>query len=333
MFENLMRELKNMERMQVSFPIEADEDGYIDKECPNEECLYQFKVYEEDWRNIFQDEAVYCPKCGKNDISKKWFTTEQVNTAKEMAINNVKAMIGEAMRKDAQQFNRKNRKEFLTFSMKIKGFNEQVINLPIKCKEIFEQKIQCEKCNARYAVVGSAFYCPSCGYNSARHMFNEFINTTNAKISNLDFIKEQLTNINKDDAERVIRTLIETIPNDLVTAIQCLSEDIYSKLPNSQGFRKNTFQRIDDSILLWSEAIGESHNTWLTPEELSKLRKYYQQRHLLAHKNGIVDEEYLRKSKDDNYNIGQRIIIDKYEVIEFTNIIKKLGNEILKFAR
>ena len=29
MFENLMRELKNMERMQVSFPIEADEDGYV----------------------------------------------------------------------------------------------------------------------------------------------------------------------------------------------------------------------------------------------------------------------------------------------------------------
>ena len=85
--------------------------------------------------------------------------------------------------------------------------------------------------------------------------------------------------------------------------------------------------------IMTEEAIGESHNTWLTTEELKKMRKYYQQRHLLAHNNGIVDEEYLRKSKDDKYNVEQRIIIDKQDVIEFTNIIKKLGNEILKFAK
>lgn len=332
MFENLMRELRNMERMQMSFPIESDEDGYIDKECPNRDCLFQFKVHKEDWKNIFKDEAVYCPKCGKSATSNQWFTTEQVNAGKEMAINNVKAMIGNAMREEAKQFNRNNKKGFLTFAMKVNGFNEQIIKLPIKCKEIFEQKIKCEKCNARYAVVGSAFYCQSCGYNSSRHMFNEFIDTTNAKISNLDFIKRQLSTVNKDDAERIIRTLIETIPNDLVTAIQCLSEDVYMNLPNSKSFRKNTFQRIDDSILLWEETISESHNTWLTNEELIKLKKYYQQRHLLAHNNGIVDEEYINKSNDTSYEVGQRIIIDKQDVVEFCEIVKKLGNEILKFA-
>lgn len=150
MFENLMRELRNMERMQMSFPIESDEDGYIDKECPNRDCLFQFKVHKEDWKNIFKDEAVYCPKCGKSATSNQWFTTEQVNAGKEMAINNVKAMIGNAMREEAKQFNRNNKKGFLTFAMKVNGFNEQIIKLPIKCKEIFEQKIKCEKCNARY---------------------------------------------------------------------------------------------------------------------------------------------------------------------------------------
>ncbi|MBO5348938.1 MAG: hypothetical protein J6A89_03855 [Clostridia bacterium] len=332
MFENLMRELKSMERMKMSFPIVADEDGYIDKECPNEDCLFQFKVYEDDWKNVFKDEAVYCPKCGKNAISNKWYTAEQVNAGKQMAINNVKARIGIAMRQDAQQFNRNSKKGFLTFSMEVNGFNEHRINLPIQCKEIFEQKIVCEKCKARYAVIGSAFYCPSCGHNSSRHMFKEFIDTTNAKISNLDFIKKQLSSVNKDDTERIIRTLIETIPNDLVTSIQCLSEDVYSNLPNSKPIRKNTFQRIDDSILLWEEAINESHNTWLTAEELAKLRKYYQQRHLLAHNNGIVDEEYIKKSNDKNYEVGQRIIIVKQDVVEFCEIIKKLGNEILRFA-
>lgn len=45
MFENILRELENLGRqpIQYKFPIEVDEDGYIDKECPNEECLFQFK--------------------------------------------------------------------------------------------------------------------------------------------------------------------------------------------------------------------------------------------------------------------------------------------------
>ena len=47
MFENILRELENLGRqpIQYKFPIEVDEDGYIDKECPNEECLFQFKIH------------------------------------------------------------------------------------------------------------------------------------------------------------------------------------------------------------------------------------------------------------------------------------------------
>lgn len=63
MFENILRELENLGRqpIQYKFPIEVDEDGYIDKECPNEECLFQFKIHNEDWKNICKDEAIYCP--------------------------------------------------------------------------------------------------------------------------------------------------------------------------------------------------------------------------------------------------------------------------------
>ena len=31
---------------EITVPIEADADGFLDKECPSEKCLFQFKVLE-----------------------------------------------------------------------------------------------------------------------------------------------------------------------------------------------------------------------------------------------------------------------------------------------
>ncbi len=73
MFEETIRQLKKLEDThKISVPIEADEEGYLDKECPSEDCLFQFKVHAEDLANLFKDEAVFCPLC-----------REQIEHAKE----------------------------------------------------------------------------------------------------------------------------------------------------------------------------------------------------------------------------------------------------------
>ena len=49
MFDKLIRTLKQFEEPQkisISMKIEADADGYIDKECPSEKCCFSFKVGE-----------------------------------------------------------------------------------------------------------------------------------------------------------------------------------------------------------------------------------------------------------------------------------------------
>ena len=53
----------------INIPIEiiSDEKGYFDRECPNEQCLYKFKINLEDWKNIVSDEEVHCPMCGHID--------------------------------------------------------------------------------------------------------------------------------------------------------------------------------------------------------------------------------------------------------------------------
>lgn len=326
MFEKTIKELNNMKNLTYSQDIPIDSEGYIDKECPNEECLFQFKVLAEDWRDKCNDEAIYCPKCGKSETSEKWYTTEQVEQAQRNAKAYITRRIGKALEMDSKVFNRKQNNSFIKLNMKVSGFG-RVRELPLQCIELMEQKIQCEECGTRYCVIGSAFYCPCCGYNSSTNTFEEFIKTTKAKIDNLNVIRNAISN--KDEAERVVRTLIETIPNDLIEAIQCLSEEIYDKLPNKREIRdNNVFQRIDESSELWKEATNSSYEDWLTSEEYEKMKKYYQQRHLLTHKNGIVDDRYIIKSNDVSYKVGERIVFNEANAKVFTNIIEKVGIEI-----
>ncbi len=44
MFEDLIKEMERMNGQSVSVAILSDEKGYIDKQCPNEECEFIFLI-------------------------------------------------------------------------------------------------------------------------------------------------------------------------------------------------------------------------------------------------------------------------------------------------
>ncbi|MCG7947315.1 MAG: hypothetical protein N0C84_13310 [Candidatus Thiodiazotropha taylori] len=77
MFDELLKELKRLEQTKsISIPVEIDEKGYADRQCPAENCEFLFKVHEEDCKNIFKDEAVWCPMCRHEAPADKWYTKE-----------------------------------------------------------------------------------------------------------------------------------------------------------------------------------------------------------------------------------------------------------------
>ena len=217
-------------------------------------------------------------------------------------------------------------------SMKYSG-TTHFVNLPAFALDEMVQKIQCEKCGARYAVVGSAFYCPCCGHNSAKLTFNNTIEKVRAKIKNLDAIRKTLSEVSKDDAERTCTSLLESSIPDLVVAFQRLCESVYPTLPNAKALKRNVFQRLSDGNDLWKEAVGEGYDSWVNDEELSIIKKCFQQRHLLQHQDGIVDSDYINKSGDSSYQIGQHLIIKERDVKAFADVVEKMGNRIIELTR
>ncbi len=329
-FRNTFKVLEELNKNpSYTMDVLTDEDGYFDKECPNKDCLSQFKVNAEDWVNLFSNELVYCPFCGHSAPADSWWTTEQINQAQEQATHMVSAIIGNALSRDAREFNRSQpRKSFFKMSMKYKG-PTHFVNVPAEALAEMEQKIQCDNCGARYAVIGSAFFCPCCGKNSARLTFTNTIEKVRAKIRNIDAIRELISQTSKDEAARTCTSLLESCIPDLVVAFQRVCECIYSQLPGTVPLRRNVFQRLDEGSVLWKKLVGQGYEDWIDSSEMRCLRICFQQRHLFQHKEGIVDQDYINKSGDMTYQIGQHIIVKKEDVLLYMDIVEKIGNHVL----
>jgi len=325
MFEDLIRELNCLDGQSVSVPIDSDENGYIDKQCPSEECEFLFKVNEEDWEEKFNDEAVWCPLCRHEAPADQWFTIEQIEHAKAEAFAVVQGKVNNVLHSGAQKFNHQQPgNSFISMSMKVQGGIKRTYTIPAIAAEAMQLEIICEACNSRFAVIGSAYFCPACGHNSVARTYADSLRKIRAKKDSVEVVRQALIeSIGKDEAELTCRSLIETCISDGVAAFQKYCEVLYSAYGKAPF---NVFQRLEQGSALWEKAIQKKYSCWLTAKELSQLNLLYQKRHILAHNEGIVDAKYINNSSNDSYKEGQRIVVSDKDIEVLLHCLDKLGN-------
>lgn len=326
MFERLIEELKeNNGITRISVPVKADNEGYLDKECPDKKYLFQFKVFEDDWEKKINKNNVYCPLCRHEAKSDSWWTTEQLKHAEEQAFQHFRSRIDEALEQGARDFNsRQQSNSFIKMSMSLSGTQPFHYMIPTPAQQEMFLKIQCSRCSCKYAVIGSAFFCPYCGHNSADETFDNSIKKIEAKLKNLHVIRKAVEAISKDEAETTCRSLIETSLNESVVAFQRFCEITYVNRNPSAKVKFNAFQNIDMGNDYWNDLYSENYTDWLSPNEYQKMIVLFQKRHLLSHTEGIVDQKYIDKSHDNDYYLGQRIVIKEKDVNEILHVITKI---------
>lgn len=322
MFENLQMELRRLaELQQVEVPLESDAEGYADKECPAEACLFQYKIHGDDWKNIVRHEEVFCPSCRHTAPAKSWYTTAQVNAAKQYAFGTVVNRLNGAMRVDAHASKRRQKPgAFRSITLDVKGGRDAVL-VPIAAAEPMRLRTICEDCGCRYSYVGAAYFCPSCGKNSANHTFLQTLGTIRTAAGLGETLRSAL---GPDEAEVMTRTLLEKAMQDTVTSFQRLAEQFYEARTGKPA-RRNAFQNLDAGSELWEAELGASYEQLLDAAAMKVLRVYYQQRHLISHQQGIVDSDYVSRSGDASYAVGQRLIVKDSAVLEFANLVERLG--------
>ena len=323
MFEETQRMLRRLaETSKISVPISDDEEGYFDRECPSEVCLFQFKIHSSDWKERSDKEEVHCPSCGHTAGSEKWWTQQQIDHARAAAMAEITGDMQNSLKADADRFNRRQpRGGFISMTMKAKSRPTQVM-LPPAAADPMQLKITCPACACRYAVIGAAYFCPACGHSAAEQVFQQSIDGIRATIGALDLVRAAISD--KDTAENTVRLVLDNGLQNSVTVFQRVAEVLFAEVPSSTKVRRNAFQNLGEGSALWKQSFGKTYEDHLTANQLKILALSFQQRHLLAHRQGIVDEEYITKSGDDRYQVGQRIIVRANTVTETLDLVEKL---------
>jgi hypothetical protein len=335
MFEEVMRLLKELEGgVEVSIPMETDDDGYWDRLCPSDECEAEFKILLTDWNDKVKKnpgQTAFCPLCRHEAGWLAWNTPEQQEYIEEAGHRYLRNQLGEALEADSARFNRsQSRHSFIkmTMSYRAEELPEPVI---AKSSDVMTQLSTCEECKCQYSSVGAAFFCPACGHNSAASTFEGAVSTIRKTLGALDELEEKIAAAtDKDHARNVIRSMLESQIERIVASFQRYAEALFEKVPNRASFKvkKNMFQRLSDASDLWKSAIGVGYGDLLTAAELDDLTRLFQQRHLLAHREGIVDQEYIDKSGDRTWTVGQRLVVREEGVRQLTDLVSKLGDEL-----
>jgi Zn ribbon nucleic-acid-binding protein len=309
--------------VQVRVPIEADADGYLDKECPSDECMAAFKIHEDDWTDLVSDDVAYCPVCRFAADAEQWFTTEQVKYAERVAFAQFARELDRTISTSVRRANARLPKGGLVSIKLDYRPGRHPVLVPVVAAEILEQRSACEVCGCRYAAVGAAFFCPACGHNSALSTFSETIATIRQTIEVLPKLAEL---VGREPAAGLGRHLTETSLGKLVTAFERLAEASYNALPDPKKRPgRNAFQRLDDGSRLFVGANGPSYEAILGSADLAALRVQVQRRHVLTHNDGIVDQDYLDRSGDTTYRLGQRVVIQPKSVLRATDLIERLA--------
>jgi hypothetical protein len=271
----------------------------IDRQCPTEKCGLLFKVNFDDWKNIVKDDECFCPACRNNSPSSNYLPISQRTTL----VKNVRKSIMD------------NWNHNLPMSQGLQAVN---------ATEEFEVSIQCEKCNVRFSVLGAAYFCPCCGYNSIERTATNAVDKLIFTAQHIDAIQKSLGDSHtKDDATSITKRIIESAVSACVGTLQSFSETKYNHLSTIPA-PANIFQNVDRSNKLWIALKGQGYEQWLMPNEIQQLLLFTQRRHLLEHKGGIVDAKYLTVTNDSSYVVGDRLVIHENDVISLGNIILKI---------
>lgn len=114
----------------------------------------------------------------------------------------------------------------------------------------------------------------------------------------------------------------------LIGTFQRFAEATYAKLQGVVPARGNVFQTVGEASELWRAAIGVGYEDLLTADQLRLFTRYVQQRHVLTHSDGLVDQAYLDRSHDASYRLGQRIVVRPEDTRALADLLTDLARAV-----
>lgn len=317
-----MSRFRNLDRLgnRISVSIPTDSEGFLGRECPEKDCEGYFKI-KPGTGLTGPDLKCHCPYCGHTGDPDTFFTKEQIEYAESM----VHRKVIDALNRDFKslEFNHPAQGSFgIGISMKFTPASLPPVRYYRDPN--LETQVTCDSCTLEYSIYGVFGYCPDCRVHNSYQILER----------NLDLVRKQIALAETLQDPDLTRHLLEDALENCVSSFDgfgretCLVRAAASTDP--KGCTSISFQNLDRVEMRLTKLFAFDLKAGTTSHEWFAARRCFLKRHVIAHRAGVADEQYVDESLDASAIVGRRLQIARVEIEETIAVLQKIANHIVR---
>jgi hypothetical protein len=325
--DNLPEGIGNVEETKEGFSAQVGlpttEDGWFGRKCPECELLFKMNVGSYPSTPEGEEVALTCPYCGHHGGQSHFLTPDQVNRSRAALVRTTQ----EWMRKQFGRGGRYSRQ----LPMKITFKPSSLQALPDYVEDAVRRTLECEKCGTAFAVYGSAPFCPNCG---ERPLLTTTLESV-AALRQLLSIEDSLEGAVRDSARD--HGVFDQAARDVIKQIVTLCEvfmrgQFAERAPDHESIvrtaGRGVFQRLDDTNDLFAAHAGFALSSLVSDADWIALGAVFQQRHVLVHRNGTIDQQFVDRVPNTTQRVGQRLIVGRQDAEHALDTLEELVTNV-----
>ncbi len=304
---------------QVSIALPRDDEGYVGRECPQQTCEGYFKI-KPGTGLTGPNLPCHCPYCGHIGSAGDFSTEDQIEYAKSVAVRRVTDAINADL----------NSLEFEQKPTGLFGIGMSVTvtaSAPFPIRHYREKQLEtpltCDACTLQYAVYGVFAFCPDCHAHNSLQILEANINLAR---------KELALAASQADGD-LRRYLVEDALENCVSAFDGFARESCrvraAKSADPPACETLSFQNLPRATKRLQALFACDFQGAVSASAWTAAHTDFMRRHLLAHRAGVVDQQYLNETGDPDAVLGRRITIDASRVGQLADIVLVMGRSLL----
>lgn len=303
------------DQMNVSVTLPHDQNGMIGRECPKCELVFKIKP---GTGLKGEDLPCHCAYCGHVAPHNQFFTKPQIEYAKSIAMRHFTDQLHRQLKR--LEFNHPARGPFgIGISMKV---TTRPYSIRYYGERELETEVVCDQCTLLYSIYGAFAFCPDCGSH------NSFtILTKNLELA--DKMLALAAGQGRDLAGQLVGDALENVVSGFDGFGRELCRVAAPRATNSAEAEDMRFQNLKGARTRVQKLFSIDLITLVTADDWEFACRCFQKRHLLAHKMGVVDGDYLQVTNDSTAVVGRKVHIGPDEVKRLCAVIRQLGEKLV----